>query len=77
MLNIEIFNMTGIDTTNIDFDKSYTSFDTNTHNIIIEIYLKKDNNIKCDQCSSNNVVFNGSKITTVKTSTFESKKEIK
>ena len=43
MLNIEIFNMTGIDTTNIDFDKSYTSFDTNTHNIIIEIYLKKAN----------------------------------
>ena len=76
MLNIEIFNMTGIDTTNIDFDKSYTSFDTNTHNIIIEIYLKKDNNIKCDQCSSNNVVVNGSKVTTVKTSTVESKNAI-
>lgn len=76
MLNTEIFDMTGIETSKIDFDKSYTSFDTDTNNIIIEIYLKKDDNIICDYCNSKNLIINGSKISCIKTSTIEAKNAI-
>lgn len=68
--------MTGIDTSNIDYDKSYTSFDTNTNNIIIEIYLKKDDNSTCDCCNSKNISINGSKVSCIKTTTIESKNAI-
>ena len=39
MLNVEIFNMSNIDTTHINFDKSYMMFDSNTNNIIIKFFL--------------------------------------
>lgn len=76
MLNVEIFNMSNIDTTHIDFDKSYMMFDSNTNNIIIELFLKKDDTISCDRCSSVNVKIYSSKISPTKTSTIQGKNVI-
>ena len=62
MLNIEFFEKTNIKTDGIDLDKSYSSFDSSTLNLIIELYLKKDVDIKCEYCTSNNLTIRGSKI---------------
>jgi transposase len=76
MLNVEIFNMSNIDTSYIDFDKSYMNYDSNTNNLIIEIYLKKDDKVFCDKCGTDSVVVYSSKISPTKTSTFQAKNVI-
>ncbi|MBR4495574.1 MAG: ISL3 family transposase [Acholeplasmatales bacterium] len=76
MLNIEFFEKTNIKTDGIDLDKSYISFDSSTLNLIIELYLKKDNDIKCKYCASNNLTIRGSKKSKIKTSTLDSKNAI-
>ena len=76
MLNIEFFEKTNIKTDGIDLDKSYISFDSSTLNLIIELYLKKDTDIKCEYCASNNLTIRGSKTSKIKTSTLDSKNAI-
>lgn len=76
MLSIELFQKTNIETKNIDLNKSYASFDTNTNNLIIELYLKKDDKIKCEYCCSSDVKIRGSKVSRIKSSTLDSKNVI-
>lgn len=76
MLSIELFKKLNIETSNIDIDKSYARFDTNTLNLIIELYLKKDTVLVCDSCHSSDIFIKGSKITKIKTSTIDSKNTI-
>ena len=68
--------MSNIDTSYIDFDKSYMNYDSNTNNLIIEIYLKKDDKVFCDKCGTDSVVVYSSKISPTKTSTFQAKNVI-
>ena len=55
MLSIELFKKLNIETSNIDIDKSYARFDTNTLNLIIELYLKKDTVLVRDSCHSSDI----------------------
>ncbi len=41
MLSIELFKKLNIVVSNIDLDKSYSDFDFDTLNLIIELFLKK------------------------------------
>ena len=66
MLSIELFKKLNIETSNIDIDKSYARFDTNTLNLIIELYLKKDTVLVCDSCHSSDIFIKGPKITKIK-----------
>ena len=73
MLSIEIFKKLNIETSNIDVDKSYSDFDIDTLNLIIDLYLKKDDNFNCAFCNSSNFTVRGSKVSKIKTSTLDSK----
>lgn len=73
MLSIELFKKLNIEVSNIDLDKSYSDFDFDTLNLIIELFLKKDDNFKCESCYSPNVVVRSSKKCSIKTSTLDSK----
>ena len=73
MLSIELFKKLNIEVSNIDLDKSYSDFDFDTLNLIIELFLKKDDNFKCESCYSSNVVVRSSKKCSIKTSTLDSK----
>ena len=76
MLNIELFQKMKIETKGIDLEKSYAFFDTSTLNLIIELYLKKDDNFKCEYCHSNDLSIRGSKVSSIKASTLDSKNAI-
>jgi len=42
MLNTELLELSGIDSSLVDLNKSYVNISSNTNNIIIELFLKKD-----------------------------------
>lgn len=42
MLNTELLELSGIDSSLVDLNKSYFNISSNTNNIIIELFLKKD-----------------------------------
>ena len=74
MLNTEILStLSGVDISTIDIDKSYVDISSNTTNIIIELFLKKDANVVCDKCYSKLVKITGSKIQCTKSSSIQIK----
>ena len=42
MLNTELLELSGIDSSLVDLNKSYVNISSNTNNIIIELFLRKD-----------------------------------
>ncbi len=44
MISIELFKKLNIEVSNIDLEKSYSDFDSDTLNLTIELFLKKDDN---------------------------------
>ena len=69
MLNTELLELSGIDSSLVDLNKSYVNISSNTNNIIIELFLKKDANVICDRCLSKNTMIVGSKISPIKSAT--------
>ena len=67
MLDNIIVKKLGIITDVIDIDKSYMSYDSTTCYNIIELYLKKEDNVVCPRCCDYNVYVKGSRITETKT----------
>lgn len=69
MLDNIIVKKLGIITNVIDLEKSYMSYDSTTCYNIIELYLKKENNVYCDSCGSNEIITRGTKCSEIKTAT--------
>ena len=67
MLDNIIVKKLGIIIDVIDIDKSYMSYDSTTCYNIIELYLKKEDNVVCPRCCDYNVYVKGSRITETKT----------
>ena len=57
----------GIITDKIDLEKSYISYDSNTNYNIIEMYLKKEDEIICPIFGSTNIIIRGTKCNVIKT----------
>lgn len=72
MLDYEMSKKLNIKAERIDLEKSYFSFNSNTCNLIIELYLKKDVDVICPICSSKEILVRGSKLSIIKTSFIDS-----
>lgn len=72
MLEFDFLKRLGIenDSSKIDCEKSFSYFDSNTNNLIIELYLKKDY-FRCEVCNSQFIRIQKTFITTVRTQTAE------
>lgn len=76
MLDFELLKKSNIKADKIDLNKSFASFNSNTCNLIIELYLKKEESVKCPVCDSFNVHIKGSRSNQIKSTTLDSKNVI-
>lgn len=54
MLDFELLKKSNIKADKIDLNKSFANFNSNTCNLIIELYLKKVESVNCPICDSKN-----------------------
>lgn len=76
MLDFELLKKSNIKADKIDLNKSFASFNSNTCNLIIELFLKKEESVKCPVCDSSNVHIKGSRCNQIKSTTLDSKNVI-
>ncbi len=76
MLDFELLKKSNIKAETIDLEKSFASFNSNTCNLIIELFLKKEESVKCPVCDSSNVHIKGSRCNQIKSTTLDSKNVI-
>ena len=76
MLDYEFIKNCNIDSSKVDIDKSHLSFQPNTNYITIELYLKKESNIICPFCGSNNSKIRGSRCNKMKSTIINSQNAI-
>jgi transposase len=60
-MTYESLKMFGLDHIGVDENKSYSSYDPNTLNHTIYLYLLKDINLKCPYCTSSNISVKGTR----------------
>ncbi len=72
MLDFELLKKSNIKVDKIDLEKSFASFNSNTCNLIIELYLKKEESVKCPLCDSNKIHIKGSRCSQTKSITLDS-----
>lgn len=76
MLDFELLKKSNIKADNIDLERSFASFNSNTCNLIIELYLKKEESVKCPVCDSDKIHIKGSRCNQTKSTTLDSKNVI-
>ena len=76
MLDFELLKKSNIKADKIDLNKSFTRFNSNNCNLIIELFLKKEESVKCSVCDSSNVHIKGSRTNQIKSTTLDSKNVI-
>ncbi len=76
MLDFELLKKSNVKADNVDLDNSFISFNSNTCNLIIELYLKKEKSVKCPVCESKNIIIRGSRCNQTKSTTLDSKNVI-
>lgn len=65
-MDFESIKRLGLFKCDIDPDKSFETYDLTNNNHIINIYLKKDNGLKCPNCKSHQIKIIGSKQSKIK-----------
>lgn len=76
MLDFELLKKSNIKADKIDLNKSFASFNSNTCNLIIELFLKKEESVNCPICDSKNIFIRGSRCNQIKSTTLDSKNVI-
>lgn len=76
MLDFELLKKSNIKADTIDLNKSFASYNSNTYNLIIELFLKKEERVNCPIFDSKNILIRGSRCNQIKSTTLDSKNVI-